>query len=143
MEKLPLGISDFNKLREGNYFYADKTNFIETIEEDSDYFMILRPRRFGKSLFLSTLDYYYNINHKEKFEKLFKGTYIYDNPTLKKNSYLVLKLNFSAVDTKTSKRVEESFVSSLRKSLISFVYEYNEYFDKSIIESVNYPPLKS
>ena len=59
----------------------------------------LRPRKFGKTLFASTLENYYDINKKEKFEKLYGDTYIGQNPTELRNSYYILKFNFSGIDT--------------------------------------------
>ncbi len=81
--KIPYGKSDFAVLRNENYIYIDKTMFIEKLENYINTIYV-RPRRFGKSLFTSTLICYYDINKKDKFEKLFKGLYIYDNPTDKK-----------------------------------------------------------
>ena len=73
--KIPYGISNFESLRTEGYIYIDKTSYIETLEKiDSKYIFFIRPRRFGKSLFLSTLEHYYDINSRDKFQRLF-GTY--------------------------------------------------------------------
>ena len=101
MKKLPNGISNYEELVEQNYCYVDKTFFIEKLEELSDKrIMFLRPRKFGKTLFTSVLENYYDILKKDKFDKLFSETYIGKNPTVNKNSYHILKFNFSGIDTR-------------------------------------------
>lgn len=75
----------------------DKTPFIEEIEAANKFFFYIRPRRFGKSLTLSMLQNYYDVNKKDKFEQLFGDLYIGKNPTPERNSFLVLNLNFSVV----------------------------------------------
>ncbi|MDR2761392.1 MAG: AAA family ATPase [Planctomycetaceae bacterium] len=77
-KRLPYGNADFNSIRtENNYVYVDKTRFIELLEKEGAKSKIfIRPRRFGKSLFLSMLDYYYDINYKKKFKQLFGDLYI-------------------------------------------------------------------
>jgi len=97
LKKNPYGITDFEIIRKENYYYIDKTKFIKTIEDSPRYLFFIRPRRFGKSLWLSLMECYYDINRKEEFDRLFKGTYIHQNPTGEENSYFILKLNFSRV----------------------------------------------
>jgi len=82
MLKVPYGESDFQKIMTKGYFYQDRTSFIEQLEKwNSNYPVFLRPRRFGKSLFISTLHYYYGIEFKEIFEQLFGHLYIGQHPT--------------------------------------------------------------
>jgi hypothetical protein len=69
--KYPYGISNFEKLAEQDFVFVDKTKYIEKLEMDENYSIFLRPRRMGKSLFISILEYYYDILEKDKFEKLF------------------------------------------------------------------------
>ncbi|MCI5138311.1 MAG: AAA family ATPase, partial [Candidatus Electrothrix sp. AR1] len=69
--KTPYGISNFKSLITEGYLYVDKTSFIETLEEQGKYNILLRPRRFGKTLFLSTLRHYYDIRCKDAFDALF------------------------------------------------------------------------
>jgi hypothetical protein len=128
--KLPYGISDFEKLRKEDYLYIDKTNFIEKIEDlSSNYLFFIRPRRFGKSLFLSTLANYYDLNNKDKFKELFGGLYIGENPTELKTSYIILKLNFSGLNTDNKERLRESFRLSLINSIKDSLNYYQDYFD--------------
>jgi len=124
IKKLPYGVSDFERIRKENYYYVDKTEFVRTIEASSDYLFFIRPRRFGKSLWLTLMECYYDINRKDDFEKIFKGTYIYDNPTENRNSYLILRFNFSEVNPEIDK-VEYSFNKLVKKNVFKF-FEYYE-----------------
>ncbi|MCD5415282.1 MAG: AAA family ATPase, partial [Clostridiales bacterium] len=127
--KIPYGISNFKVLREEKFLYVDKTKYIETIEKlNSKYVFFIRPRRFGKSLFLSTLEHYYDINSINEFQELFGSLYIGKNKTELKNSYLVLKLNFSALNTDNKEKLETSFRLSLINAVLAFLSKY-----KSII----------
>ena len=81
-KKLPYGISNYEQLIEEGYYYVDKTRYMEKLENLPEKSIIfLRPRNFGKTLFKSTLENYYDINKKEKFEKLYGDTYIRQKPT--------------------------------------------------------------
>ena len=102
MKKLPYGISNYEELVTENYYYVDKTKYIEQLENLEDKtIMFLRPRKFGKTLFTSVLENYYDINKKAKFEKLFRDTYIGKHPTQNKNKYYILRFNFAGIDTST------------------------------------------
>ena len=95
MKKLPKGISNYEELIQDGYYYVDKTKYIEELENlDDKRIMFLRPRKFGKTLFTSVLENYYDKLKADKFEKLFSETYIGKNPTSEKNSYCILKFNF-------------------------------------------------
>ena len=100
MKKIIYGESNFQKIKINNdYFYVDKTSFIEKLENLNENFLIfLRPRRFGKSLFLSTLQYYYDENSKNEFDALFSDTYIGKNPTALKNNFRILFFEFSGIN---------------------------------------------
>ena len=130
--KIPYGISNFESLREENYIYIDKTSFIEVLENiNSKYLFFIRPRRFGKSLFLSVLEHYYDVNSKSKFNKLFGDLYIGKNPTLLKNSYLVLRLNFSGLNTENKEKLENSFRLSLVNDIVEFIFKYKNIFENA------------
>lgn len=96
-KRIPYGMMNFEDVRKDDCYYVDKTPFIEEIEAANKFFFYIRPRRFGKSLTLSMLQNYYDVNKKDKFEQLFGDLYIGKNPTPERNSYLVLNLNFSVV----------------------------------------------
>ena len=133
MKKIPYGISDYRTLVEEKYYYIDKTKYIEILEEAGEpYIFFLRPRRFGKSLFTSTLEYYYDVKYKEEFDKLFKNTYIGTNPTERRNMYYILKFNFSGINTSTKERMLEGFTKKTIKALEFFndKYEINLEYKK-------------
>ena len=79
-------------------YYVDKTKYIEKIEDANSFFFFIRPRRFGKTLLLQMLKYYYDLNYAEEFDQLFGDLYIGGNPTPNHNKYLVIALNFSVID---------------------------------------------
>ena len=123
MKKIPYGISDFKRLKTENFYFIDKTHYIEKLENfPSSFMMFLRPRRFGKSLFVAILEAYYDIYFKDEFEAIFKDTYILNHKTKEASSYMVLRFDFSAIDIYN---VEESFRYSLKLILQSFKERYN------------------
>ena len=125
MKKLPYGISDYERLIENDYYYVDKTKYIEQLEEIAEpYIMFLRPRKFGKTLFTSTIENYYDIKKVEKFEKLYGNTYIGKNPTKLKNSYHILKFNFSGIDTTNEETTIKGFKNEVASSIKLFVEKY-------------------
>ena len=94
----PYGIADFAAIIHEGYFYVDRTDRIPLIENAGKQLLFLRPRRFGKSLWLSTLENYYDLARADDFDRLFGGLKIGQNPTPRHNCYFVLPLNFSMVD---------------------------------------------
>lgn len=125
-KRIPYGISNYKTLIEDNYIYIDKTHYIEKLENyHSPYIFFLRPRRFGKSLFTSVIANYYNINEKDNFKKLFGETYIGKNSTKDRNSYHILKFNFTGLNTDTKETLEETFVRTIKVSFNNFISEYN------------------
>lgn len=96
--RFPYGLANFQALIEEGYLYIDRTDRIRRIEEGGKQLLLLRPRRFGKSLWLSTLENYYDLAKAEQFEPLFGGLKIGQAPTSKRNSYFIMKWNFSLVD---------------------------------------------
>ena len=126
MKKLPKGISNYEELVEDGYYYVDKTRYIEKLENlDDKRIMFLRPRKFGKTLFTSVLENYYDIDKKDKFEILFKDTYIGKNPTNEKNSYYILKFNFSGIDTTSIERTMGGFKATVIEAIKYFIGIYN------------------
>ena len=97
-KKIPYGISDFQAVSLDNFYYVDKTRFIKEIEESPRFLFLIRPRRFGKSLWLNMLKMYYDINAREQFDALFGQYYIGKHPTPEHNSYLILSFNFAQVN---------------------------------------------
>ena len=97
--KIPYGISNFKKVIDSGYVYIDKTPYISQLEDSGSYHFLLRPRRFGKSLFVSMLEYYYDVARQTDFDALFGKLYIGQHPTPLKSSYQVLFMDFSGIDT--------------------------------------------
>ena len=125
MKKLPYGISNYEELVKDGYYYVDKTMYIEQLENLAEKrIMFLRPRKFGKTLFTSTLENYYDLKKVEKFEKLYGNTYIGKNPTKLKNSYYILKFNFSGIDTSNEETTMKGFKSKVQSSIKFFVEKY-------------------
>ena len=126
MKKLPYGISDYERLMENDYYYVDKTMYIEKLEDLAEpYILFLRPRKFGKTLFTSTLENYYDLKKADKFEKLYGNTYIGKNPTKLKNSYHILKFNFSGIDIANEEAIIKGFREEVIKSINKFIQKYN------------------
>ena len=129
MKKLPYGISNYEKLIENGYYYIDKTEYIKKLEDLAETaIMFLRPRKFGKTLFTSTLENYYDIKKKEKFEKLYKGTYIGKNPTKLRNSYYILRFNFSGINTENVESTITGFKNKVLESIKTFISIYDVEF---------------
>ena len=124
---LPQGINDFARIRRENYYYVDKTKYIDHIERDSSYMLIVRPRRFGKSLFLSMLENYYDVKAKDNFDMLFSGLYIGEHPTKWHNYYQVLVLDFSQVLSEYDK-LKDSFYSYCNHRLDEFAMKYEDMY---------------
>lgn len=96
-KRIPYGMQNFEDVIKEDCYYVDKTPFIEDIEDSNKYFFFIRPRRFGKSLTISMLENYYDINKKDKFDEIFGKLYIGENPTPEHNSYLIIHLNFAII----------------------------------------------
>ena len=125
MKKLPYGISNYEELIEDGYYYVDKTMYIEKLENLAEKrILFLRPRKFGKTLFTSMIENYYDIRKVDEFEKLYKDTYIGKNPTKLKNSYHILKFNFSGIDTTNEETTMKGFKKEVASSIEVFVKKY-------------------
>lgn len=109
--KFPYGNANFEKIRTEGYFYVDKTQYIEVLENlPESHIVILRSRRFGKTLFCNMLGWYYDKLHIDRFEELFHGTYISDHLTPRRNTYMMLTFNFSGLNTQTLENAIESML---------------------------------
>ena len=140
MRKLPYGISNYEELIEDGYYYVDKTSYIEKLENlPETYIMFLRPRKFGKTLFTSTLENYYDIKKEDKFEKLFGNTYIGKNPTKNKNRYYILKFDFANINTRDKETALQDFNKVVRETIKSFITKYN--IDISSIDEKDAPEI--
>lgn len=134
MKRIPYGISNFQVLREENYLYVDKTFYIELLDKYAPYQFFIRPRRFGKSLFISTLENYYDINKKDKFQELFGDLYIGKNPTKNKNKFLIWKISFAGIDAgQGEEELRKSFNSKVLLSAIKFLNQYSNLLEENTI----------
>ena len=136
MKALPYGISDFSRLIREDYYYVDKTHFIEMLERQPPYLFLIRPRRFGKSLFLAMLETYYSIDYADRFEGLFGELYIGQHPTKRHNSYMVLRFNFSAISSKLED-VERSFSEYCCMVMKNFILKYEHLMGSDVWKVVN------
>lgn len=129
MIKISYGESNFQRLIEDKAFYQDHSMYIRELEEKAPRFLFyLRPRRFGKSLFVSMLRYYYGLEHKEKFDRIFGKLAIGKKPTAMANGYLVLTFEFSGIMTDTPKNTFEGFLSKVMDTTRLFLTEYKQFF---------------
>jgi hypothetical protein len=125
---IPYGVGGYETLREKNYYYVDKTSYFQHIERAPLYLFFIRPRRFGKTLFLSMLEAYYDISKADRFEQYFAGTHVFEHPTPEKNSYLILKFDFSGINVSepSAKQIEESFFNHVASRIKTFISKYKE-----------------
>ena len=154
--KYPYGISDFGSIIRENYFYCDRTDNIPLLENSKSQ-LFIRPRRFGKSLLLSMLENYYDVAKKDEFETIFGGWKIGRNPTELRNSYFILRFDFSCVDpTGSAEDVKRALFNHINGCIEEFYafYKYKGYdlfeikvnFDdalyslKSLVSSVRLTP---
>lgn len=135
IKKIPYGMTNFESIISDNYYYVDKTRYITLVENTSRFFFFVRPRRFGKSLFLNMLGLYYDINKKDKFEEIFGGLSIGKNPTPYRNKYLVLTLNFSSVAA-NMERLEETFNIYCKIVMDGFAERYAHLLGKEAVEKL-------
>ena len=123
--KMPYGISNYEKIVNDGYYYVDKTMYIEKLENlPETNIMFLRPRKFGKTLFTSVLENYYDKNKKDNFEKLYGNTYIGKKPTKLKNSYCILRFNFSGINTENEETTMKGFKEKVTISIEGFTKKY-------------------
>ena len=134
--EIPYGISNFEKMRRGNYLYVDKTHFIEELEK-TQILIHLRPRRFGKSLLISVLEHYYDIAKADQFDELFEGLYIHDHPTKIRHQYYMLRFNFSGIQSVDETDLKSGFLNRVFKGIERFIKRYN--FDIQMDEKKTIP----
>jgi len=125
--RYPHGISDFRTLIREGYHYVDKTRFIAMLEEEHNpYQFFLRPRRFGKSLWLSTLSYYYDRASRDEFDRLFGHLVIGSEPTSKASGFSVLRLDFSRIETETAETARAGFIANVLDGIERFEMKYGD-----------------
>ena len=136
MEKyklLPYGISNYAQIKREGLFMVDKTKYLELMEKAGNFLLLIRPRRFGKSLFLSMMESYYDIESKDSFDHLFGDTYAGSHPTPEHNEYQVLRLDFSKPGG-TKDTLEENVNGYLDLLYGDFVTRYAKYYPDNYVE---------
>jgi len=125
MLKLPYGVSNFTKLAKEEYYLVDRTAFIAQLEQMNEpYLFYLRPRRFGKTLFVSMLQCYYGLEYAAQFIEIFGNYTIGQTPTPLANRYLVLKLDFSRINTQTRESTFAGFLENVNQGVSHFLSAY-------------------
>lgn len=133
VKQVPYGVADFAMVIEQNLYYVDKTMFIPELEKQPRNLFFIRPRRFGKSIFLSMLYSYYDCAQSHKFQSLFGNLWIGQHPTPLQGKYQVLFLDFSQI-TGNIDKLETKFNSYLSINLDAFVRQYSEYYQAEMEE---------
>ena len=129
VKRVPYGVSDFVNVMERNQYYVDKTMYIPMLEQQADNLFFIRPRRFGKSVFLSMLHAYYDCRTKDKFQQWFGNLWIGSHPTPSQGRYQVLHLDFSQVGG-TIDKLEENFNNYCCVALNDFMDVYGDFYSE-------------
>ena len=135
IKQVPYGVSNFVTVMEQNLYYADKTMYLPELENQPRNLFFIRPRRFGKSIFLSMLHAYYDCRMKDKFQDLFGNLWIGKHPTPLQGRYQVMHLDFSQVGG-TIDKLEENFNFYLGLELDAFINAYQEYYSEETRQNV-------
>ena len=135
MKEVPYGVADFATVMTQNLYYVDKTMFLPELEKQPRNLFFIRPRRFGKSIFLSMLSSYYDCKQKDKFETLFGKLWIGKHPTPLQGKYQVLFLDFSQITGKID-ILEERFNAYLSINLDGFVERYVAYYGEEKVKEI-------
>jgi len=136
VKRLPNGVSDFRRTMSENRYYVDKTMFLPTLEEASDFILLVRPRRFGKSLFVSMMKDYYDINRKDKFQEEFAGLEIAQNPTALQGYYQVLHFDFSQVESSGGNTLAKKFNNYCCRVIDEFMLYYSAFYDDKTVNRI-------
>jgi len=134
LKTIPYGKTNFRSIRQDNFAYVDKTRYIEVLETyASEFPFIVRPRRFGKTLFTQMLEAYYDEIFADEFEKNFAGTYIGEHKTNLASSFRVIHFDFSGISA--SEDIRGSFFSKVRNSVTDYFERYPHPKQEEILKS--------
>ena len=140
MKRLAIGVSDFKKIIEGDFYYFDKTKFIEEIIKDgSEVKLFARPRRFGKTLNMSMLKYFFDIENKEENKEIFKNLYIEKTEAFKEQGqYPVIFLSLKDLKALTWEQMEKAIKSTISRLFSEYKYLLNDLdkFDTLTFENI-------
>ncbi len=131
MKKIPIGVDDFKKIMTDNYFYIDKSKFIEEIFNDgAEVKLFTRPRRFGKTLNMSMLKNFFDIKEAEENRKLFEDLYIKNSPVFaEQGKYPVIFISMKGIKGTTWEEMQKSM-----RKVFSNLYEKHNYLRQYLNE---------
>ena len=132
---IPYGLPDFMQVRKQNAYYVDKTMYLPMLEAESNYLFLIRPRRFGKSLFVSMMRAYYDLSMADRFDELFGGLWIHEHPTPLKNSYQIIYFDFSQAGAGTD-RLEYTFNDYCCTELDAFILKYEHLYEERTVRII-------
>ena len=135
MKGIPYGVSRFEQVRNENLYYMDKTSYLPALEDTGNYLSLIRPRRFGKSVFISMLQAYYDIAKADRFDHLFDGLWIQQHPTPLKNTFQVVYFDFSLISAGRGE-LEENFNTYCAIVMDSFIERYKDYYSEEFYRKV-------
>ena len=121
VKQIPYGVADFESVINQNMYYVDKTMYLAELEKQPRTLIFIRPRRFGKSLFISMMRAYYDKSKADRFDKLFGSLWIGSHPTPLRNHYQVLYLDFSQISNNID-LLEENFNKHCCIKLNDFIH---------------------
>ena len=132
IKSMPYGMSNFADVMRQNCYYVDKTMYLSMLEDQPHYLIFIRPRRFGKSLFLDMLRSYYDLSQKDDFQKLFGDLWIGKHPTPLQGKYQMLYLDFSKIGGGVDE-LSRNFDAYSAVQLNSFLDRYQAYYSDEFI----------
>lgn len=134
-KRIPYGVSDFMDIIQRNQYYVDKTIYLPMLEDEADALFFIRPRRFGKSLFISMMQAYYDIGMKDRFQDLFGNLWIGSHPTEYQGHFQILYLDFSKIGGDITE-LKENFNTYCNDCIDNFIEKYQEYYPARVVEKV-------
>ena len=134
-KRIPYGVSNFIEVITLHQYYVDKTMYLPLIEDEPDCLFFIRPRRFGKSLFVSMMRAYYDINLKDRFEELFSQLWIGQHPTPNQGAYQVLHFDFSRIGGGIGE-LERNFNVYCGQCIDSFIESYRRFYPEDTVKQV-------
>lgn len=134
-KRIPYGVSDFMDIIQRNQYYVDKTMYLPMLEDEADALFFIRPRRFGKSLFISMMQAYYDIGMRDRFQELFGNLWIGSHPTEYQGQFQILYLDFSKIGGDITE-LKENFNTYCNDSIDNFIEKYQKYYPERVVEKV-------
>lgn len=134
-KRIPYGVSDFMDIIQRNQYYVDKTMYLPMLEDEADALFFIRPRRFGKSLFISMMQAYYDIGMRDRFQELFGNLWIGSHPTEYQGQFQILYLDFSKIGGDITE-LKENCNTYCNDCIDNFIEKYQKYYPERVVEKV-------